>query len=546
MKHLYSLLVLAFICIGGYGQSRTVPILSHPASVEPEIVSVLNSPFRETNLSITPDGRYLYFMSGRGGQEWSTRYGFFFQGKREFDGDIWYSEKVNGEWQAPIVLDRPINSAQGEDEPNISPDGQRVRFQSWNRGWEKTGGPYYESTLSGVDWGKPKGLGSGINQFFVRNHYATDGMSISPNGEYYIVAAGANYDGRLDLYLSQHQTDGTWTYPRPLSVNTRKDERSIFIAGDSRTLYFASDGYGGMGGLDLFKGVLQPDGTVSDIVNLGKPFNTKADDYGFLLTADGTEAYFVRDGDIYFADLTDADPGIRPGATLLINGIVKTKKGKALASQIKLVDPTSGQVLAEGLSNSRNGEYALAIAWQAGPFVIRSQPESYYGITESIAKEKIGKNHTIRMDFVFPESLKVITRGETPTRERRLPPPTPTPPGPVDLNEPFVLLFDNNSAKVKKEYASLLQGLAKLQKKYPDLRLALDGHTDSNGSDGFNLDLSHRRVMAVARCLQMEGAERSRLWWDYCGEARPVADNAEEFGRADNRRVEIKIVRVEK
>ncbi|MEM7373811.1 MAG: OmpA family protein [Bacteroidota bacterium] len=542
MKYLCSLLVLAFISIEGYSQSRTVPILSHPASVEVEIVSVLNSSFRETNLSITPDGRYLYFMSGRGGQEWSTRYGFFFQGKREFDGDIWYSEQVDGEWQRPEVLDKPINSAQGEDEPNISPDGQRVRFQSWNRGWEKTGGPYYESTLSGVDWGKPKGLGSGINQFFVRHHYATDGMSISPNGEYYIVAAGPNYDGRLDLYLSRHQADGSWTYPRPLSVNTRKDERSIFIAGDSKTLYFASDGYGGMGGLDLFKGVLQPDGTISDIVNLGAPFNTKADDYGFLLTADGREAYFVRDGDIYFADLTEADPGIKPGATLLINGTVKTEKGKALASEIELVDPKSGQLLAEGLSNSRNGEYALAIAWKPGPFVMRAQPKSYYAITETIRKKEVGDNRSIRLDFVFSESLKVITRGESPSVHRALVSPTPTP---VDLDEPFVLLFDHNSATVKKEYAHLLQGLAKLQKKYPDLRLALDGHTDSNGSDGFNLDLSHRRVMAVARCLQMEGAERARLWWDYCGEAKPVADNEEEFGRADNRRVEIKIVRVE-
>ena len=524
-------------------QAQQVPILAHPDDIVIHKLDQLNSPFRETNLSISPNGRYLYFMSGRGGQAWSQSYGSLFGGQREFDGDIWYSEYVEGEWQAPKALGPRINSPQGEDEPNISPDGQRVRFQSWKRNWAREGGPYYESRISDTTWGNPKGLGGGITQFFSRKYSATDGMSISPNDAYFIVAAGRDYTGNLDLFLSKRQTDGQWTFPRPLSLNTRKDERSIFIAGDSKTLYFASNGYGGLGGLDVFKGVLQADGTVGEIVNLGAPFNTKADDYGFIITADGQQAYFVRDGDIYFADLKRADSGIRPGRSLLLGGRVQTEKGKSLEAEIQLIDPTSGEVLATTQSNARSGEYALAMAWRSGPYVLRAQPKDYYEINEAISREQSNTDAEIIRNFVFSESLKVRTRGEA----RPASPPRPdlraSPPSPEALAD-FVLLFDYDRAKVLPEYAKLLHDLAETQRKYPDLRIALSGHTDSDGTDGYNLELSRRRVMAVARCLQLEGAERERLWWDFCGESKPVADNDEVFGRADNRRVEIRLMRV--
>ena len=151
------------------------------------------------------------------------------------------------------------------------------------------------------------------------------------------------------------------------------------------------------------QGVLQADGTVTDIVNIGAPFNTKEDDYGFLLTANGEEAYFIREGDIYFVDLQEADPGIKPGNTLLINGRVRTKKGKALPSVVSLVDPKSGEVLATARSSEGDGQYALAIAWQPGPLVLRSHPEGYNAITESISPSQVREQHEIRIDFRFPD-----------------------------------------------------------------------------------------------------------------------------------------------
>jgi outer membrane protein OmpA-like peptidoglycan-associated protein len=530
--------VFAFVLFWGgvalAALAQTPPILKHPETVVPRLLSELNSPFREANPTISPDGRHLFFMSGRGGQAWSGQGGYRFQGREEWDGDIWQSTRQAGQWQPPQPLGRGVNSAQGEDEPSISPDGRQVYFQSWRTGWERNGGPYYQARLAGTNWGQASGLGGGINQFFRAKGFATDGMAVSPDGAFFLVAAGPDYDGNLNLFLSKKQADGTWSYPRPLQVNTRQDERSVFIAGDSRTIYFASSGHGGAGGLDLFKGELQPDGQLTNLMNLGAPFNTPQDDYGLIIQANGEMAFFVRDGDLYEVDLQYADPRIRPGATLLIGGQVRTTSGEPLSADIQLRDLTTDKVLFRTRSNSRTGTFAIAIPYRTGPLQLLAQQASYQSDEAVISQERILKNPEIQQDL---------------TLEKALPPPpqisqasSPTPP---DLTEPFVLLFDHNSAKVLPKYAGILQGLAQLQRKYPNIQLALSGHTDADGADHYNMELSRQRVMAVARCLMLEGADEAQLFWDFCGENQPISTNEIEAGKAENRRVEIRIIRKE-
>jgi len=334
-------------------------------------LSNLNSTARETNLSITPDGKYLYFMSDRGGQSWSY-YSGTFRGKPRYDGDIWYAKQKNGVWYKAYCLDSKINTYTGEDEPNISPDGQKVYFQSWRNSYSYDGGPYYYATLNGTQWGNPVGLGGGINKFFVEQatanyEYGTDGMSISPDGKTFIVACGKDYDGNLDMYIS-HKVKGEWEYPKKMNISTNRDERSIFIAADGKTIYFASDGYGGYGGLDIFKATLDDNGKCKDIVNIGKPFNTSDDDYGFIITADGKQAYFIREGDIYQADLDD-NVSIAPGASIVISGIITDCNSKPLEKRLFLYKNSGDEI--EDCKSSSEGEYLFSIPDQSGKFLIK-------------------------------------------------------------------------------------------------------------------------------------------------------------------------------
>ncbi|GAB4127317.1 MAG: hypothetical protein OHK0045_11970 [Raineya sp.] len=319
-------------------------------------------------MNITPDGKYMFFMSSRGQMPWSRANYLTYKGQSQYDGDIWYSERVGKTWQVPQCLGASINTNMGEDEPNISPDGNTVYFQSWHndyRGnsWKDDGGPYYKASRTGTTWGAKIGLGGGIHQFFKEYQYGTDGMTISPDGKTFIVAAGADYDGAMDLFISYFQ-NGQWTYPKKLSISTEGDERSPFIAADGETLYFASDGYDGFGGLDIYKVSLAEakTGASPKVFNVGTPFNTASNDYGFIITSDGKEVYLIRDGDIFMADVSKSPKEMKPQETLIIKGVVRDAKTKSpLRKQVFLKEACCNVSVTNTWSNASTGEYMIVL-----------------------------------------------------------------------------------------------------------------------------------------------------------------------------------------
>ncbi|MCB0837710.1 MAG: PD40 domain-containing protein [Bacteroidetes bacterium] len=291
--------------------SKRAEFLISEAEIFP--LEQLNSAYFERNLTLTTEGNTMYFMSNRGEQPWSSQYTTF-KGKPIYDGDIWVSQKVDGEWQWPSVLPPTINTSSGEDEPNISPDGTRLYFQSWNRSteWENENGPYYFVENMDGQWQEKQALGGNIAQFFKSNS-ATDGMSISRNEDLIVWTVGNDYDGNMDLYFSRKDSAG-WSKLAKLNLNTPKDERSVFLSDDGKTLYFASDGFpeNSFGGMDIYKTTIESDGSTGEIINIGQPFNTEKDESGFVLSGDLTTAYFIREGDIFQANIIKAAPEILP------------------------------------------------------------------------------------------------------------------------------------------------------------------------------------------------------------------------------------------
>ena len=243
-------------------------------------------------------------------------------------------------------------------------------------------GPYYRAEFLGTQWGKRVGFGGGIHQFFSKmmqenSRAATDGATISPDAKTFIVAASPDYTGNMDLYLSRREKNG-WTYPKKLSINSPKDERSAFLAADGKTLYFASDGYGGAGGLDIFKTIIQPDGSCSPPMNIGAPFNTSADDYNLVLTASGESAFFIRKGDIYYADLSEAADSLKPEPTLLIKGSVRDSvQNRPIQAVVELTDSTSGEVLQQEKTNPKTGEYVFVVPDQEQTYELSIRAPTY-------------------------------------------------------------------------------------------------------------------------------------------------------------------------
>ena len=104
----------------------------------------------------------------------------------------------------------------------------------------------------------------------------------------------------------------------------------------------------------------------------------------------------------------------------------------------------------------------------------------------------------------------------------------------------YGIYFDTNKDVPKPESKPTLDALIKLLNENPEISLSVIGHTDSDGSESSNQDLSNRRSKSIVRLLISEGIDSKRLKALGKGEKAPIASNKTETGKALNRRVEIK------
>lgn len=438
------------------------------------------------------------------------------------DGDIYVSKKDEMGWTSPICLNPPVNTTKGEDEPVISSDGQTVYFQSWAQGWADNDGPYYKASLKGDQWSASSGLGDSINIFFSTlmkrdQRVATDGMTVSPDGKTFIVAYANGYTSNMDFYLFKKNSKGRWGAPIKLSINTSADERSIFMAADGKTIYFASNGYGGFGGLDIFKTTIDENGDHGEIINIGKPFNTDKDDYGFIVTASGNKAYFVRDGDIYSSDLSDASSDIKPNPTKLFAGTLKDRTGKPLSGVIKLKKKDNSYIISTK-TNTSTGEYLLTSSLTSGDFELETTfPDGTKHSTPIVLKND-SSYEEINQDYIY-------SPGGKPKLEK--------------LSTLITVYFDYNKDLLKEvsktTITSRLESFSSDQIK----TVQISGFTDGDGSVAYNQKLGENRARSVSSYLKSVGVKTDRL--SSFGKLKPIASNKTDEGKSINRRVEIRV-----
>ncbi|MEL6614405.1 MAG: OmpA family protein, partial [Bacteroidota bacterium] len=109
--------------------------------------------------------------------------------------------------------------------------------------------------------------------------------------------------------------------------------------------------------------------------------------------------------------------------------------------------------------------------------------------------------------------------------------------GSSGLIETTAIRFDTASDRLRPESTGILDEMVDLLEASGDVRVRIEGHTDSDGTDATNQDLSERRAMAVKRYLTRHGIDASRLETQGFGESQPVASNDTPEGKAMNRRV---------
>ena len=322
--------------------------------------------------------------------------------------------------------------------------------------------------------------------------------------------------------MTELKSDNTWTKATNLGnlINTQSDEISPFIHANGRTLFFASDGHIGMGGLDLFM-TEQKIGVFSKPENLGYPINTYEDQVALFVTSDGKKGYYSSDvkrtTKLYEFDIPKELTDKFNGASF-VKGIVQDAQTKQnLEVEIELIDLKTNQVLERIKSDAQTGAYTAVLP-----------NGSQYGL---FVNKKDYFNKSLAFDF----SAKVDANGKIinvllePIRK--------------DAKEVLSnIFFDSGKAELRSESFTELDKLQKLLSENPTLQVEISGHTDNVGKDTDNLALSQKRAAAVVAYLVEKGANAAHIKSIGYGETKPILSNDTEENRQLNRRIEMKIL----
>ncbi|HKC67055.1 MAG TPA: hypothetical protein VKG26_02415, partial [Bacteroidia bacterium] len=248
-----------------------------------------------------------------------------------------------------------VNSNNNDEALSISYDG-KLLFVS--RDSPEDDGDIYMSNLVNNEWGAPYKIPGGVN-----TPSWEDNCFLAPDGKtlYFSSSRGGGFGGK-DLYKCVMQSDSTWGDAQNLGdkINTPEDEDDPFVHLDGKLFLFSSKGHNSMGGYDVFKTYLKPDGTWTEPENMGYPINTPDDDIHYFLSASGDKGcYSIAKPDGFGDnDLYTVEPGILGvmPAMVVVKGITSLNNGPTQIS----IDVTGSNGLVKKIkSDATSGFYQL-------------------------------------------------------------------------------------------------------------------------------------------------------------------------------------------
>jgi outer membrane protein OmpA-like peptidoglycan-associated protein len=433
--------------------------------------------------------------------------------------DIYVADIVNGECSTPVLV-RDLCTDKNDAPLSLSADGNDMLMF-------KSGKIYSTSRTSAGGWSTPTELPEPVNS----STWDADAMMTS-DGRAMIFSSqrpgGQNYVRTdIDIYVSVKNGDA-WGTPMNLGpvINTRGTDRSPFLHPDMKTLYFSSDGHGGLGGLDLFKSTRLSDTSWtqwSEPVNLGKEINSPGGDWGYRISTDGQLAYFAAvdsTGSNHIETMT-IPASVRPEIVATVSGVLVDRDRRPVEATIRWEDLTTQKKVGESRSNPVDGTYfiILPLGKNYGYYIDK---EGYYPVSSNLDLRKGKEAVKMTNDIVMPTFDQMRREALS-----------------VPVNN---LFFEVDKSELMKESIPELLRVADIIKRN-NARVRLAGHTDNTGTAPHNLDLSQRRADAVKAFLTTNGVRTSLIETVGFGDTKPVASNTNEEGKARNRRVEIKFTK---
>ena len=380
----------------------------------------------------------------------------------------------------------------------------------------------YSAQLGGGKWQQPA-----VFQYSDPKSFSVGHPALSPDGKilYFVSDMPGGY-GATDIYFCEKFADGSWSSPKNAGniINTGGKELFPYIANDG-TLYFASDGLPGMGGLDLFSAKGSKDNWTSP-ENLKYPFNSPKDDFTFCFTGDGS-GYLAsnRDGGKGDDDIYRFSPA--PPTTLVLSVITKEKldnNATAILNGVNLqITSDSGALTV----TPRDNGHFLAQAGCNTEYKVKGTKNGYFTSEKTVKTSCTTRHDTVSVELLFEK---------------------------IVINKAIVLnniYYDYDKWDIRPDAATELDKLVKIMVENPEINIELGSHTDSRGKDKYNQDLSQKRAESAVNYIISKGVDALRIKAKGYGESVPVNKcvngvecTEEEFQM--NRRTEFKVTSIGK
>jgi outer membrane protein OmpA-like peptidoglycan-associated protein/tetratricopeptide (TPR) repeat protein len=449
-------------------------------------------------------------------------------GARKKDG--WSDEPHLDLYKADYNTDGTVTNARSISELNskwhdgpitISADGNTAYFASESfkekesvkdkKNNSKLGQVYlYKTIKTGDKWGNIEEVS------FNDKNFSNSNPSLSRDGKtLYFSSNRPGSMGGTDIWKVAINADGTYGDPQNLGnkVNTEGNESFPFIADDNKTLYFASSGKQGLGGLDVYQADLSAG---SDATNLGTPVNTDKDDFAF--TFNGVKnAGFMSSNRNGNDDIFSVSPICGVDVIILVTN---AKSGEILANaSVSILDDKKNVITTE-MSNSK-GEVKYRVECDK-PYVVQASKDGFAGNTFAVSKSK-GPTANVAAALQPIEDIVKVSE--------------------VVLNP---IYFEFNKSNITQEAAFELDKLVQVMRDNPNMVILAKSHTDNRGSDKYNQALSDRRAKSTVQYVISKGIAANRISGKGMGELEPKVDcgkDCTEEQHAQNRRSEFLIVK---
>jgi len=329
--------------------------------------------------------------------------------------------------------------------------------------------------------------------------------------------------GKTDLYSVEKDENGKWGNLKSLSVNTEGSEKSPFLHPDGQTLYFSSDFHPGLGGADIFYCRKDSLGKWGEPQNIGYPINSEKDDIGFFVSTDGKTAYFSSNKlkgkggwDLYSFPLYSA---ARPNRVLLLKGEVVDEQGWPVENAFVEIKNLETNKIEKIEVDRIDGSYVgLLTLDEDDDVLVTVKAEDYAFNSQYISSDDSDFESPTKLDF----DVSKIETGKA-----------------FKINN---IYFSSDSYDLSKQAKSILTAFSEFLKENKKVKIAIHGHTDSDGEEVRNLELSTKRAKAVHDFIISLGVSNNRLSYKGYGEKSPIQTNKTLKGKSENRRTEFFVV----